>query len=204
MGATTGLGLVLADLLCEPSPDPAAIAALCDAASHAERVSALAALGRREQRALYRATEGFRPLRLVDLVPAATPDAGEVRHHGRNTLPAFTRFQKRFCRAAGDDPEKPAALHGYNFQPLARLTGPGYFVARASPERAEVLIDYRQLPDTVPDAWPPVRANDRGLARVVYGGMLDTLRQVSQHVCVGSAARNGFELGSWFVLVRED
>jgi hypothetical protein len=38
----------------------------------------------------------------------------------------------------------------------------------------------------------------------VYGFMVDTLRRVSLHVTIGSAARNGRDLGSWFVLVRED
>jgi hypothetical protein len=33
--------------------------------------------------------------------------------------------------------------------------------------------------------------------------MVDTLRRVSEHVTIGSAARNGRDLGSWFILCRE-
>jgi hypothetical protein len=33
--------------------------------------------------------------------------------------------------------------------------------------------------------------------------MVDTLRRVSEHVTIGSAARGGKDLGSWFVLCRE-
>jgi hypothetical protein len=34
--------------------------------------------------------------------------------------------------------------------------------------------------------------------------MVDRLRRVSEHVTIGSAARNGRELGSYFVLSRAD
>jgi hypothetical protein len=33
--------------------------------------------------------------------------------------------------------------------------------------------------------------------------MTDTLRRVSEHVTIGSAARKGKDLGSWFLLTRE-
>lgn len=186
------------------SPDPAVLGTLFDDATHDERVAAARALGRVEQRALYRAVDGHRPMRLVDLVPPSTPDGRSVRHHGKNSLPAFTHFEKRFCRPAGEDPTKPASLHGYNHQTLSPLTGPGYFVARPSPDRAEVWIDYREIPDVRPEGWPALRPNQRGLARLVYGDMVDTLRRVSEHVSIGSAARGGRPIGSWFVLVRED
>lgn len=186
---------------------PAQIAALLDGAGHAERLAAIRALARGEQRALYRAVDGFAPARLLDLVPAATGDLVPVRHYGRNTLPAFSLFEKRFCRPRGGDAEKPDELYGYNFQPTALLrplTGPGYFLAVEDPNRAEVLIDYRRVPaGELPAGWPPLRPNDVGLARFVYGYMLDTLRRVSQHVSIGSAARRGRDLGSWFVLCRE-
>jgi len=184
--------------------DPGRVRAWLDAADHAERVRAARSLGRAEQRALYRAVEGVLPLRLTDLVPPGAADGEAVRHHGRNTLPAFTHFEKRFCRPPGVDREKPTELHGYNFQSLSPLTGPGYFVAVEDPDRPEVWIDYQRVPAQAPSGWPSVRANDRGLARFVYGFMLDTLRRVSEHVTIGSAARRGRDIGSWFVLVRED
>ena len=166
--------------------------------------SAARALGRNEQRRLYAAVDGFRPLALEDVVPPSVPDFEPVRHLGRNTLPAFTHFEKRFCRPRGADARKPEALYGYNFQSLSPLTGPGYFLAVTAPGRPEVWVDYRRVPPDHPEGWPEIRSNERGLSRFVYGFMVDTLRGVSDHVTIGSAARNGKDLGSWFVLCRED
>jgi hypothetical protein len=182
---------------------PRSIAELLDALPHEERVAAVRGLGRAQQRRLYAVVEGFRPLRLADLVPPRVPDLASVRHFGRNTLPAFTLFEKRFCRPRGADREKPAELWGFNFQSLSALTGPGYFVAREDPARPELWIDYRCVPPERPPGWPELRGNERGLARLVYGFMVDTLRGVSEHVSIGSAARRGRDIGSWFILCRE-
>ena len=65
-------------------------------------------------------------------------------------------------------------------------------------------MDYRRVPPEHPEGWPEIRPNERGLSRFVYGFMVDTLRGVSEHVSIGSAARNGRDLGSWFVLCRQD
>ena len=137
-------------------------------------------------------------------MPAAVPDFAQVRHHGKNTLPAFTHFEKRFCRPKGADPHKPEALYGFNFQTLSPLTGPGYFLAVEASGRPEVLVDYNRVPEDQPEGWPAIRANERGLSRFVYGFMVDTLRRVSEHVTIGSAARKGKDLGSWFVLCRQE
>ena len=201
---TSRSGDELLGRLSDAHVDRDAIASFLDSLSHAQRVQATRALGRGEQRRLYDAVGGFRPVELAELVPASVADLAQVRHFGRNTLPAFTLFEKRFCRPRGADPRKPDALYGYNFQSLSPLTGPGYFVARPVPGRPEVDIDYRELPPARPPAWPAVRSNERGLGRFVYGFMVDTLRRVSQHVTIGSAARGGKAIGSWFVLVRED
>jgi hypothetical protein len=190
-------------LVAERPVAPARIATLLDGLAPASRVAAVRSLGRGEQQALYAAVAGFLPLRLADLVPPATPDLAPVRHYGRNTLPAFTLFEKRFCRPPGADPRKPGELWGYNHQALAALTGPGYFVAREDPGRPEVWVDYTRVPPSGAPGWPPVRPNERGLSRFVYGFMIDTLRRVSEHVTIGSAARRGREIGSWFVLCRE-
>lgn len=184
--------------------DRDAIARFLDGLSHADRVAAVRALGRSEQRRLYAAVENFLPVRLEELVPPAVADLTQVRHYGRNTLPAFTLFEKRFCRPRGEDARKPGALFGFNYQALSPLTGPGYFVARPVPGRPEVDIDYRELPNEHPAGWPEIKTNERGLGRFVYGFMVDTLRRVSEHVTIGSAARGGKPLGSWFVLCRED
>ena len=179
------------------------LATLLDGATHDERVSWVRSLGRSGQRRLWQAAEGFLPLALADLVPPQRADGETVRHFGKNTLPAFTHFEKRFCRPAGQDPRRPTALFGFNFQALAWLTGPGYYVAHADPALPEVLIDYRELPPAAPAGWPPLRRNEVGAARFVYGFMVDRLRRVSEHVTIGSAARHGRELGSWFLLDRE-
>lgn len=179
------------------------LSAWLDGLSHDERVHAIRGVGRAEQRTLYRAAEGFRPLGLAQLVPPDRGALSPVRHFGRNTLPAFTHFEKRFTRPEGEAPEAPKVLWGYNHQSLAPLTGPGWFVARADPERGEVRIDYREVPPRTPPGWPEVRSNEGGISRFVYGFMVDTLRGVSQHVSIGSAARKGRDLGSWFLLCRE-
>jgi hypothetical protein len=203
MSDAAGPGRELRALVAETPVEPARIARLLDGLAHAERVAAVRSLGRAEQRRLFAAVAGWLPLRLEDLVPPSVGDLVPVRHHGRNTLPAFTLFEKRFCRPRGADRRKPGELWGYNHQPLSTLTGPGYFVAREDPGRPEVLIDYTRLPAGRAEGWPAIRPNERGLARFVYGFMVDTLRRVSEHVSIGSAARRGREIGSWFVLCRE-
>lgn len=179
------------------------LAAWLDGLSHGERVRAVRAVGRAEQRRLYEAAAGFRPVRLVELVPPDRPALAAVRHYGRNTLPAFTLFEKRFMRPEGEDAEGPKRLWGYNHQSAAWVTGPGWYVATEDPARGEVLVDYREVPPHTPPGFPPVRPNERGLSQFVYGHMVDTLRRVSTHVTIGSAARKGRDLGSWFILCRE-
>jgi hypothetical protein len=182
---------------------PREIAGFLDGLPSPERIVAVRSLGRSEQRRLYRAVDGFLPLRLADLVPPGSADLETVRHFGRNTLPAFTLFEKRFCRPRGADARKPGELWGFNFQPLSFATGPGYFIAREDPSRPEVWVDYTEVPAGHPEGWPEVRRNEVGLSRFVYAHMIDTLRRVSEHVTIGSAARKGRELGSWFVLARQ-
>lgn len=208
MGATPGSELIAR--IHEPDSKASEIAALLDGLDPKARVVAIRSLGRREQRRLYERVDGFAPLRLTDMVPERTAALVGVRHFGRNTLPAFTLFEKRFYRAAGVDAAAPASLWGYNFQPtgiVGRVTGPGYFGVVEDPNLAELLVDYRQVPPpdaaARPPGWPAVQSNERGLARFVYGFMVDTLRRVSEHVSIGSAARNGRDLGSWFILCRE-
>jgi hypothetical protein len=204
--ATAASARAAAELLARLERDPvkpAEIAALLDGFAPEERVAAIRAAGRAHQRRLYRAVAGHGTLRLADLVPPARRPLETVRHLGRNTLPAFTLFEKRFCRPEGEDAAAPTALWGYNFQTVSPLTGPGYYVAYADAGAGEVLIDYTKLPPSAPPGWPRVKSNERGLARFIYGFMVDRLRRVSEHVTIGSAIRNGREIGSWFLLCRE-
>ena len=193
----------IAALLRAPGSKSTDVARFFDGLAHAECVSAIRSLGRAQQSALWDASEGFAELALIDLVPSNTPVDGTVRHYGKNTLPFFSHFEKRFARQASVDADDPVELIGFNFQAMAPLTGPGYFIAVPSPKAGEVLVDYRRVPTAHPPGWPEVKSNERGLSRLVYGFMVDTLRRVSEHVTIGSAARNGKDLGSWFVLCRE-
>jgi len=183
---------------------PERIRRFLDERSHEARVAAIRSLSGTELHSLYVGVDGFKPVTLEDLVPLAVEDFTTVRHHGKNSLPVFTHFEKRLCRPLRTDREPATELYGFNFQSLAPITGPGYFIARESEDRPEVLIDYLSLPPEHPQGWPPVRPNHRGLARLVYGFLCDTLRGVSDHVTIGSAARKGRDLGSWFALCRED
>lgn len=192
----------LKSMISDAAVSPAAIADLLDDLAEEMRPRIVRRLGRRDQQALYSKVEGFAPLELVDLVPSSRSDLEQVRHLGRNSLPAFTIFEKRFCRLPGSAPDAPDALAGYNFQAMSPVTGPGYFMARDDTRTREVLVDYHRLPDQKPPDWPPIRSNERGLSRFVYGFMIDRLRRVSKHVTIGSAARNGRDLGSYFVLSR--
>ena len=202
-GSASGVLSALESMISDPGVAPSAIADLLDGLDPDARPEIVRRLGRRDQRMLYARVEGFRPVELTDLVPPDRGELVEVRHLGRNSLPAFTIFEKRFCRLPGSAAESPGALAGYNFQALSPVTGPGYFMAVEDPATREVLVDYRRLPDQKPADWPAIRSNERGLARFVYGFMVDRLRRVSEHVTIGSASRKGRELGSYFVLCRE-
>ena len=182
------------------------VASWLDSLTQGERVEAIRSARRADQKALYEAARGFAPVHLADLVPAGVGESKTVRHFGKNTLPMFTHFEKRFCRPADQDPDAPEELWGFNFGSTMSLTGPGYFVARQSPEDTaapEVWVDYNQVPPTSPAGWPEVRSNESGLGRLVFGFMIDTLRRVSEHVTIGSAAKKGKDMGSWFLLTRE-
>lgn len=180
------------------------IARFLDDLSSEDRVSAIRSIGAKEQHKLYDAADGFAPVRLTELVSVDVPDLGTVRHYGKNSLPLFSEFEKRFSRPPGQDPGKPAELMGFNFQTMSPITGPGYFMATEDEQRGEVLVDYRRLPDCHPTDWPEIRSNEKGIGRLVYGFMVDTLRRVSEHVTIGSASRGGKDLGNWFVLCREE
>ncbi len=195
-------GAALESMISDTAVGPAAIADLLDELAGEIRTPVVRRLGRSHQQALYAKVGGFAPLGLIDLVPADRSDLEEVRHLGRNSLPAFRIFEKRFCRLPGAAADAPDALAGYNFQAMSPVTGPGYFMAREDTETREVLVDYHRLPDQKPADWPPIRSNERGLSRFVYGFMVDRLRRVSKHVTIGSAARNGRDLGSYFILSR--
>jgi len=165
------------------------------------RVRQTRELDAEQQAVLFEAAEGFRPLTVEDFVPTAVPALRQVIHFGRNSLPLFRIFEKRFCRPEGEFAS--VQLWGYNEQPFKRLTGPGYFTARQAGPR-EVVIDYTQVPPYRPGGWPEILPNSARLSRFIYNGTRDTMRGVSRHVSVGRAARAGKDMDNWFVLCRQE
>jgi hypothetical protein len=189
----------LRELLANTQVDLARVSAWLDGLGGAERIAAALALGGREQRNLWNAAQGAYAITPEHLVPAGTAADREVRHFGRNTMPAFQRFEKRFYRDAQGE------LYGANFQLFAPVTGPGYFKVVPQPDKREIMLDGARaaLPQRAPQGWPAVTPNERGFSRFVYGFLTDHLRKVSEHVTIGMPARHGKPLGSYFILCRE-
>jgi hypothetical protein len=173
-----------------------------DEIGHAARVWSVRQWERTDMATLWEAAKGFRPVVLEDFVPPETPPLVQVIHDGKNSLPAHTIFQKRFCRPS--DPSAEDTLLGYNYQSLSPITGPGYYVAHPSTEPGEVDIDYTMLPREKPPEWPDIVGNDERLGRFVYYGMIDVMRGLSPHVSIGRARKRGHWMDAWFVLVRQD
>jgi hypothetical protein len=174
-----------------------------DALSHDARLESVRALDRRSQSALFEAAKGYKTITLADFVPSSVAAMRQVIHHGRNTLPAFKLFQKRFCRPDADARDE---LWGYNEQAMRFATGPGYFVAHDWDDEGAtgVVIDYHRVPPRHPEGWPDIRPNSARLSRFVYFETRDVMRAVSKHVSIGRASRNGKWMDAWFVLCRED
>jgi hypothetical protein len=191
----------LRTVLERPETSGPEVAAFLDGLSGADRLEAVRACGGpRRQRRLYELAAAAPRLTVDELVPPDLPPLREVIYHGKNSLPAFTLFQKRFCRPTPD--AGPDTLWGYNHTNIAWLVGPGYFVYHPV-EGGAPAIDYRCVPPAHPPAWPEIKPNDRGASFFVYRDMVDHLRRVSQHVLIGSAYKHGKELGNYFLLCRE-
>ena len=197
--------MALREMLSRPEVDVRAIEAYLDGLDNDTRISEVTHLGRPAQRRLYAAVEGHRVIRITDFVPDSREPLSEVVFEGRNTLPAFTRFAKVFCRP--DTPEAAAAgeLWGYNRNSgfVETTVGPGFFVAYDHGD-SEVLVDYLRVPPNRPEHWPPILNNDARLSFFVYNGTQDVVRGVSEHVCIGRASRRGRIMNVWFVLCRDD
>ena len=187
--------------LITPKIDLHYLAHVLDGTSHAARLRAVYELGRDDQAALFEACADNEALTLEDFVPSDRAAMTEVIHHGKNSLPMFSHFQKRFCRPGEGGPDDQ--LWGYNHQTMAPVTGPGYFVAHAWTEGG-IVIDYTMTPPKHPAGWPEILPNDAKLSRFIYNGTKDVMRRVSQHVTVGRARRGDQIMDNWFVLVRED
>lgn len=195
----------LADILelaQAPTLDADALAAALDASDADTRLAFVRALTPKMQRHLFEAAS--RPVTTFDIVPEDASPLQEVICEGRNTLPAFRLFQKRFCSPTAEhSPDNRRVLWGYNHQTLSGITGPGYFVAYDDTASGELVIDYRELPPERPSAWPQILDNRARLGRFVYAGMVDRLRGLSEHVTIGRAYK-AKPMNAWFALVRVD
>lgn len=185
-------------VLLEPKLDLPRLAQVLDGMGHEGRLHTVRGWGKHRQAELFAAAKGHRPLTLTDYVPADVPDLTEVIHDGKNTLPLFTHFQKRFCRPAGEE----GVLYGYNEGSTRVFTGPGYYVA--SEKDGELVIDYRKVPPAKAPSWPEILPNSKKLGFLVYEGMVDYMRGLSSHVSIGRAEKGGKLIDAYFVLVRQD
>ncbi|MEE2788650.1 MAG: hypothetical protein VX589_15005 [Myxococcota bacterium] len=192
----------LAQELKKGAADMTGMAGWLDQLSHSERLNEVLDLGPAAQRSLWTLAAGGK-LTLEAFVGDSIEPMKPVRHFGRNTLPIFKRFEKRFCRAPSDV-ETPG-LWGYNEGPTRGLVGPGYFICRLTggDQRGDVVIDYTQIPSMKPEEWPGIQPNEQGLSRLVYAGMEDFMRPVSDHITIGRAYKGGKATNNYFVLCRE-
>jgi hypothetical protein len=194
----------LKELLGRQPPVAGEIAEFFDGLSLSEAIAAARSLsGRALQRALWKAVETNPRLAVDDLVPPDYEPLKPVVFHGKNSLPAFTEFEKICCRPRAREGEH--VLWGYNETPIKVLVGPGYYVVHNTREDrlGGMAFDYRQLPPERLAHWPEIRPNSAGLSRFVYNRTVDYMRRVADRVFIGSATRDGREMDSYFVLVRE-
>ena len=167
-----------------------------DSLDAAGRVREIRALSGKQQKKLWHLCRGAPAFTLEDLVPPSLGEGKEVIYAGKNSLGAFSQFEKRFQRQA-------SAVIGYNFQSMSWITGPGYFtcvMSKTNPN--ELVFDYTTVPTTTPAGWPAIKPNTSGLSRFVYKNLNDYNRRVSKDVIIGSATRAGKDIDSYYILAR--
>lgn len=171
------------------------VAAHLDALGDDARVEELYGLGLSEQKKLWALAAKNAPLTLESFVPSADK---RTIYRGRNSLVAFQRFEKHFWR-----PSDGGACFGFNENPgiVSWFAGPGYFTFTA--EDGLIVFDYTKIPSQQLPDWPKIEPNAKGFGpRVVYAGMVDYNRRVSEHVVVGEARKKGKPMGAYYVITR--
>lgn len=188
--------------LLEPKVDLPRLSEILDDLGHEGRIHTVGTWSKAQFKAVYEAAKGFRPIDLDFVVPPSVGRLVEVIHDGRNTLPLFAKFQKRFART--DDSDRPVA--GYNDHSMHAFTGPGYFSVTigGGEHEGELVFDYTNVPRTKAPSWPAIRKNEWGIAGIVNGGMFDYVRGLSSHVSIGTAFKRGRHRNEWFAIVRRD
>jgi hypothetical protein len=174
------------------------IASHLDALGSTERLSQVLDVTGALVGKLYDLVGGGEPLGLDDFAPPTGSDT--LILEGRNSLPAFSRFQKRFTRIG-------EVTLGYNHQTMSPITGPGYFVVRpptpGETHPDELFFDYTiEPPRGAPRGWPAFRSNKSGLSRLVYMDMKDFCRRVAKGVLVGKAYKRGVSQDAYFTLTK--
>ncbi|MBX7148936.1 hypothetical protein K1X76_07605 [bacterium] len=170
----------------------------CDWLSSESRLSEIYALPAKMQEGLFSIARGN--IKLTDMIPASTAPYVPVVFHGINSMPAFRKFQKVLCRT-----EDSTTLIGYNKQAMEWFTGPGYFIVTENSDRAgnELHFDYNQNIKKWPNGWPAYKDSNKGVSTLVYGKLHDYVRQVSSHIFIGEAMKQGKKVG-YFILCREE
>jgi hypothetical protein len=206
MNATSSSGPSATSLLqlLDGSSSAEEIEAYLNALAYPERLAQVQAVRGGHVGRLYAAVAKANPVTLDDIVPASAKTNEPIIWEGRNSLPMFSSFQKRFMRI------ESGLLIGYNHQAMAFVTGPGYFVVKAPngvpPRPTELYFDYTEAPPieaTGRAGWPTFKPNERGLSRAVYAHMHDYMRRVARGVIVGSAFKKGVEQPQFFSLTRQ-
>ncbi len=190
----------LSDLLIGRAPRES-IYELLNGLAPIDRVEMALSLHGRQVARLYGAVAGGRTTTVEDFVPADVPTGQTIIFHGRNSLPVFTSFQKRFARLP------TGQVIGYNHQTLGAVTGPGFFVVEPASEATDVpgeaYFDYTGNPGPAPAGWPAFKPNSAGLSKLVYANMKDYMREVASNVYVGEAFKQGVSQKQFFLLARE-
>ncbi|MFK7931517.1 MAG: hypothetical protein AB8H79_25280 [Myxococcota bacterium] len=158
------------------------------------QVNWVRSLGVWQLRRLWRLSVDYPQPLSIDEFAAA--DGSVTRCRGKNHLPIFSWFEKRFARI-GDE------IVGYNETGWEKtFVGPGHFILRSSEDDPhEVIVDYRTPPVSSHPEFPDLKASGF-LAGLVYGGLVDRVRRVGDRLLIGRSAASGFSLqsGAFFAL----
>lgn len=176
------------------------LAACADGLAADERIAMMRALSASQLARLFQAAEpGNGPISLAYLLPEETPAGHTVEWVGKNSLPMFSAFTKRFTRSGQE-----GALTGHNTGSMQWLIGPGYFTTVVRNDKpTEILFDYTRYPDAAPSGWPALKRNESGVSRLVFYDMHDYLRPVGNHLAIGAAyTSKGKFKGQYFALTR--
>jgi len=177
------------------------LATRLEALDESGRVGFVRDLKKADMLRLWDATEG-REVTADDFVPRGTRIGTEVIHKGKNSLPAFSDFEKRFTPADG----LPGTVYGYNHNWFNfSSAGPGYFIGHTRPGDTHFGLDYYVVPPAhakLPSTWPKVRKNEIGLQVFIYSKMIDYMRKVCDGVTIGRAWTRGKRTSNFFLLAR--